>query len=114
MGYIKHNTIIITSYIEDSIREVREMAHNVFNKWLGPYDGSKNIMVSEVISGVVNGQYSFFISPDGSKEGWEDSNKGDYARDELYEWFLNNETYCDFIEVRFGGDDNICEIVRTV
>lgn len=114
MGYMKHNAIIVTSWDAKAVVASHEKAKEVFKKHFTSHrliDGSK--LVSEIIDGVVNSQSSFLIAPDGSKEGWEDSKKGDDARAEFLDWLLHYDNYCNYIEVRFGGDDEYSDIIRT-
>lgn len=112
MSYVKHNTIVIIAYSLEDINVAREMAINTFTlNFLDaeyPTDGKK--YVSEILGPLNNGLYSFFISPDGSKEGWDTSNRSDNAREEITKWLDKNE-YA-YVEVRFGGDDDIAFIVN--
>jgi hypothetical protein len=65
----------------------------------------------------MNGFQSFFIPPDGSKEGWDDSNIGDLQRETMINW-LNEQAYEDgstpfrWVEVQYGDDDKVSKIVR--
>ncbi|RIV20315.1 hypothetical protein DYU11_19890 [Fibrisoma montanum] len=45
------------------------------------------------------------IAPDGSKEGWHESDYCDKARHELIRFIKNRKLYVDYVEVAFGGDD---------
>ena len=63
------------------------------------------------MTGIINAQYSFFIAPDGSKEGWEESNNCDDARTEFTQWLIKSNI--DYIEVRFGGDDKKAKIISS-
>ena len=64
-------------------------------------------MVSNVVSAVANGYASFAVLPDGSKEWWEESRKGDEARQAIIDW-LERQAYEDgsnkfsWVEVSFG------------
>jgi hypothetical protein len=115
MGYIKHNTIIVTGWQNEKVLESRNKAIEIFGK---NFDQEPNVkggeLVSEIIEGVANGQLSFFIAPDGSKEGWKTSQNGDDARREFCNW-LNSDSsnYCEYVEIRFGGDDDEISIVRS-
>jgi hypothetical protein len=118
MGYIKHNAIIVTGWQEDKVLEARNKAIEIFEECFNgepkvkPY-GSK--LISEIIPGLINGQSSFFIAPDGSKEGWETSQNGDMAREQFCKWLdSDQDNYCDYIEVRFGGDDDHEMIIRSI
>lgn len=68
--------------------------------------------VSEVVESPVNGYQSFLIAPDGSKEGWADSDKGEAAREAWTMWARSSRLYLDWVHINYGGDDNErCEIV---
>jgi hypothetical protein len=60
------------------------------------------------IASVVNDDYTFFFAPDGSKEGWADSDDGDRYRQQfmdLFAWkYDDGSTPFDVIAVRFGSD----------
>ncbi len=117
MGYIKHNAIIVTGWQYDKVKQAREKAIEIFERNFSSEPISRpygSILVSEIVSGLTNGQSSFFIAPDGSKEGWDTSVNGDIARKEFCDWLYNEQdNYCDYIEVRFGGDDENSSIIRT-
>lgn len=114
MGYMKHHAIVITSsnkkHIEKSRVKSLEIFQNYFEKDLISSDGTR--MVSEIISGVINSQYTFMIAPDGSKEGWGTSDIGDNARDNLLDWMDESDLYIDYVLVKFGGDDSENRIER--
>lgn len=85
MGLIQHNSVIISgnSAYQEQFRQVYEYAQQLFGT-----------LVTPVIQPEINGDMFFFISPDGSKEGWSISNEYDTKRSEL----------CDFID-SFACDD---------
>lgn len=108
MGVIKHSAIVVTGY-EEAIKHAYHKALHVFTDAFPSL--TKGILVSEIVKGVKNGTHSFFIAPDGSKEGWESSNRGDVAREKFVEWLKEtNEVY--FVEVMFGEDCNNACIVN--
>jgi hypothetical protein len=72
MGYIRQHAIIVTSWDEDKLGLVHLRAREL--------TGSLTSMVTH---GLVNDQHSFFVAPDGSKEGWDISNQLDEDRDRL-------------------------------
>lgn len=117
MGYIKHNAIVVTGWQDEKVEEAHQKAKEIFERNFEqePYEkpfGSR--LVSEVIEGLTNGQKSFFIAPDGSKEGWDTSDSGDNARKEFLDWLMNSsDNYCDYVELQFGGDDNRNEVIRS-
>ena len=73
--------------------------------------------VSELIETHLNNVVSFFVAPDGSNEGWDDSDKGDDNRDAFIEW-LESLRYDDgssplaWAEVQYGDDEGVTKIVR--
>jgi len=95
MGTINHNAIVVTSWDPKLIRRARREAGRIF-PWVSP-----------VSPQVVNGYSSFFIPPDGSKEGWVASNEGDSRRAEFIKW-MNAQAYdcgssaLEWIDVGFG------------
>jgi hypothetical protein len=89
MGVIQHHAIVVQG---DEV--VRRKAMEIMGEHL----------VSEMIHCGVNGYEFFFVSPDGSKEGWELSDEGNDKREKLIEYFEGDEWggYCSYVEVSFG------------
>lgn len=79
MGTIRHNVIIVTcdSYNHKDMIKVHMKAVELFG-----------MLVTSITSTPTNGFLTFFIAPDGSKEGWGESNEHDIKRKEL----------CDYID----------------
>lgn len=98
MGYMRHNAIVITSWNRVSIEAAANKARELGMQVLGPSDE------------VTNGYSSMLVCPDGSKEGWEESDQGDRNRASFREW-LGGQTYEDgstnlhWVEIAYGGDD---------
>ncbi|EOR24999.1 hypothetical protein A499_06345 [Niallia nealsonii AAU1] len=101
MGYIRHNTIIVTGdnqCVPKKVTEVHEKAKELFGT-----------LVSEIIEGKTNGYVTFMVAPDGSKEGWDMSDEYDIKRKELAD-FIDSKAYGDgsnhiqFVDVAF--DEN--------
>lgn len=98
MGYILHHAIVVTSWNQTLIAEAHEVAKaNGFNP-------------SEITPCAVNGYRSFFVPPDGSKEGWEESNERDSGRAGLTGWLdrqrhEDGSTSLKWVEVAIGCDD---------
>jgi hypothetical protein len=97
MGYHIHHAIVVTSWSEQRIKAAHDYARIIFAKL--------DACVSEITPAVVNGYTSFFIAPDGSKEGWPESNACDIARDEFFKKINSLDGYVDAVEVSFGGDE---------
>lgn len=98
MGYMRHNAIIVTSWNKELLGAAHAKAVEIFNS------------VAPITPPAVNGFVTFLVAPDGSKEGWEGSNAGDAARDELINWL--NSTALDWAEIQFGDDGGSTEIIR--
>ena len=115
MGYMKHSAAIVTNWDVKELQAAHAKAKEIYAAKFNPdvmvRDAAR--LVSDIVHGITNNQASFFIAPDGSKEGWADSDKSDEARTELLDWMLKNENFSDYIEVRFGGDDEYDTIIRS-
>jgi len=89
MGWFRHHAIVATS--------CRERA----------FDGLMDLVDGRGLGTVsregVNGYTSFFLAPDGSKEGWPASVEGNALRQEVIAWLV--EKGYDWAEVRFGADE---------
>lgn len=109
MSYIRHNAIVVTSFDRDHIEEIRNKAIKIFGEEL-PH-GSE--MVGNVVGGVVNSQYSFFIAPDGSKKGWPTADQGDKARKSFLDYLDESNLYFDYAELLFGGDGDFSSVTRS-
>ena len=112
MGYIKHNTIIVISCDDEELKKTRDKAIKIFKKSFKEDVPNGDRLVSEIINSISNGYSSFFICPDGSKEGWSTSQNGYTARELFCDWLDKKDT-CDYIEICFGGDDNHESIIRS-
>jgi hypothetical protein len=92
MGYMRHHAIVVTGldgpHMSVSLREAHDMAVAV----MGP------ALVSPVVVSTSNGYRSFLVAPDGSSEGWAESDESDdYAeRRERYVAWLRSRINEDF------------------
>ena len=87
MGRICHNSIIVTGHIarEDEFRGLRDYAVGLFG-----FEFVTPMIVTDL-----NGYMFFFVAPDGSKEGWSQSDDGDAKRIE----------FCDHIDSLADEED---------
>lgn len=69
MGYMRHNAIVVTSWKEEAIKEAAAMAEKI------------GLLVIRQSEEAVNGYRSLLVCPDGSKEGWDESDRGDERRE---------------------------------
>lgn len=104
MGYIKHHALIVTSWDLDALA----IAHGTARGLSTVVHGSERY-VTPITDYTVNGGGSFAILPDGSKEDWPESARGDELRDRMVE-YLESKRYDDgssalhYVEVAFAGD----------
>lgn len=105
MGYIRHHALIVIGRDDHGIAIARSKALRIFDGY-----GDWMRLVSPLIKSVINGYASFYIAPDGSKEGWRDSDTGDRKRAEFVAWITSNRDILiglSLVEVAgFGGDDH--------
>lgn len=94
MGYIKHHGIVVSASNQKYIKNPHEKALEIFGE-----------TVTEIIESGINGYVSFFIAPDGSKEGWEESDRGDLNRDQFKNWVKHYDGFIDCVEIYYGGDE---------
>jgi len=113
MGILRHHTLVVTSVSLAEIIKVHIKAKELFETALEEENVMSSNIISKILNGISNEQYSFFISPDGSKEGWEVSNRCNDTRKELIKYIDNNSLYCQYVEVYFGGDNNESNIIKT-
>ena len=98
MGYIRHNAIVVTSWNTDAIEAAACRARNIGLTVIGPS------------AALINGYRTLLVCPDGSKEGWEESDHGDKSRADFRDW-MNQQRYGDgstnlhWVEVAYGSDD---------
>lgn len=105
MGYIRHRTLVVHGWSDKEVIEAYAKATSEFNA-VG--HGS---LVSGLVGTTVNGGMSFFIAPDGSKEGWEDSDKCDKARARLLV-YLRKSALC-WVDLEIGGDDQNFRVLKS-
>lgn len=99
MGHIRHHAIAVTSWNGELIKKAHEKAIQIFKD-----------RTSSIIESDINRYQSFFIAPDGGKEGLVESDIGDAQRKTFKEWIdeqayedgSNSLSFCEF----FYGDCN--------
>ena len=100
MSYTLHDAIIVTAHF----LEEAEPAHAKASE-LG-------LQVTDIVVSDPNGWATFLIAPDGSKEGWPESDAGDSARAQWKAWAREQRklgakrTFLRFVHVRY--EDTCC------
>lgn len=105
MGYMCHHAIIVTNYDKKNAEEAHQKAK------------SFGLQTSEVVESTTDSYFTFVVFPDGSKEGWPESEEGDAKRGLFIKWiksqvFEDGSTSFDWAHLQYGdeeGDDKILE-----
>jgi len=98
MGYMRHDAIIATNWSPESVRAAHQKAEEM------------GLRPTTISGPFVNGYSSFMIPPDGSKEGWEESNEFDSLRDGWKNWVREtfgdaHDRWLSWVHVQFAGDE---------
>lgn len=105
MGYMRHHAIIVTSFDDELLEQAHAKATEL------------GMSTSPILGEVTNGYRTFLVGPDGSKEGWDESDRGDLRRAAFVGW-LNQQRHedessnLDWVEVQYGDDDLETRIVN--
>lgn len=93
MSETTHHAIIVTSGLPHAIFTAAQKAREIF--------GEKQIYLTPP---GVNGVRSFLVPPDGSKDGWSDSDEGDRRRMIFLRWIQDAEiAYAlEWVEIEYG------------
>lgn len=101
MGYVAHDAVIVTT--SDARKEFPDI-----EAFRASLPEKFRPLVIGPIEAPMNGYISYAWLPDGSKEGWDDSNEADEHRarfvalfDQRYE---DGSSHDDVVQVRFGED----------
>ena len=119
MGYLRPTAIIVTGTYDMSTEALTDAtiaprthwatyAHRQALAIFAAHDLAH--LVGEIVDSELNNTQSFLIAWDGSKEGWNDSDRGDAACDEYVTWlrsvaYGDGSSPLDWVEVQYGGDD---------
>jgi len=116
MGYMRHHAIIITGSDYPESKKLIKKVHRMSKDRAIDYIGTSKI-VSPLIYSPINGYISFFIAPDGSKEGWQSSELGNSMRDGIID-FIDSFAYGDgsscisYTEVFYGDEGRKSKVER--
>lgn len=105
MGYMRHHAIVVTSWHTGLLHAAHDEAIRL------------GMSVTDITDPVINGYRSFLVAPDGSKEGWPQSDLGDTRRTAFMEWlddhrFEDDSTALGWCEVQFADDELHSAITR--
>lgn len=105
MGYMRHHAIVVTSFDKKRALKALSMAE------------SFGLNCSEAIESTSNSYLSFFVAPDGSKEGRPESEHGDAKRELFIKWlndyrYSDGSTPLDWAEVQYGDEEGDQKVIR--
>jgi hypothetical protein len=110
MGYLRHECIVVSGWDSDRVAKAHAAACGIFN------ERSMGSLVGGLIQHIANGGAAFMISPDGSKEGWESSDRGAAARAEYIQWLESpraSDLHLDWALILIGGDDGEYRVMKS-
>ncbi len=106
MGYMRHHAIIVSSF-DQTIEVAHARATAIFGE-----------LVTPIVESRVNRIRSFLVGPDGSKEGWDESDQGDTQRAQFVAWLRTQGQVPEgmeslvWVEVQYGDEHNDTRIVN--
>lgn len=111
MGYMRHHAIVVTGPM--LVPTPGPNIVTVHYHLAGLAQG----LISEIVESKVNAYGSFLIAPDGSKEGWSESDEGDKTRTAVIAYleslrYADGSMSFDWAEIQFGDDDRQTKICR--
>lgn len=98
MGYMVHHAFLVTFWNEEILKDTHEKAKEIFK--------DTDHYVTDITPVAINGNASYFVAPDGSKAGWDDSIKAYKARVKFIEYLKNYEPYSPYFALVQYGDEN--------
>ena len=103
MGYLRRHAIVVTG---DDYKESKDiLAAHAKATEIFPW-------VSPICPPQVNGERSFFIPPDGSKEGWRNSDEGDERRNSFVAGMRSFNGCVHWVEVCYAEDEPNTRVTR--
>jgi hypothetical protein len=96
MGYVIDEAVIVTTFDERVVKAGIEFRETLDAR-------ERGILVGPIES-LVNVYKTFFVAPDGSKQGWPDAARGKQIRDDFVRAIRASGGWGDVVRVRYGSD----------
>ena len=93
MGEARHHMIVITYWKPDTLAKAWQKAQKL------------QLTPTTVIASAREGWLTFYITPDGSKEGWTESEVWDDRRLEFCAFLEEECPVVDYVLLEYGGSD---------
>ena len=103
MGYMRHDAILVTSWNEGAILSAAAKAHEIGLEVLGPS------------AKAMNNIRTLLVCPDGSKEGWKESDAFDVKRAAFFDYLNSvrhedNSSPLSWVSLAYSSDERAAEI----
>lgn len=103
MSHVIHEVIIVTCYAEELAKRAHVKAKELMEP---PNKTHPDRLVTDIVASNINSYYTFFIAPDGSKEGWEEAEYFATQREKFLSWLVLQEeeegVWYEWMEVKYG------------
>jgi hypothetical protein len=104
---IRHHILVITVHEQKLAEELRKQISELYKKNMEAKNGFQ--LISPVVQSLINNYYTFFIAPDGSKEGYDLSDDGDRVRAKVVALLDTYKTTdgtfpVSYVELFYGDD----------
>jgi len=111
---IKHHTIVITSNDKVQLDSLRNKVINIYKEKMEAKKGAQ--IISPIIESLINSFSTFYVVPDGSKEGYDASDDGDIVRESIVDLInsfdqAGKENIFRFVEIAYGEDGIVPQII---
>lgn len=101
MGYIRHHAIVVVGFDRERVEKAHVKAIEL------------GMQVTNIVTSSINAYESFMVTPDGSKESWEESDAGDARRDEYIAWLrAEPKLFLDWAEVELDTERDFAQLTR--
>lgn len=116
MRNIRHHSIIVTVNDKGTLEELRKKISEVYVKNMEAKNGF--LLISPTIPSLINNFFSFFIAPDGSKEGYDASDDADRVRKLVIELLKkyqpkDSNVIVNFVELSYGDDNEASKVLES-
>lgn len=112
---IRHHTLVVTVHDQKLAEKLRLQISDLYKKNMEAKNGFQ--LISPIVASLIGGYYTFFIAPDGSKEGYDLSDDGDMIRTKVIEllesYKTNDATFpVSYVELFYGDDFLSPQVIR--
>ncbi len=108
MGHIINQCIVVSGFDIKRVRKAHKKAVAIFAT------SDLVALVGKIIPHAINGGAAFLIAPDGSKEGWDHSERGKAARADFITYLEGTpDLYLNWALIELGGDDGHYQVRRS-